>query len=81
MGAFYPGRLDIFNEADGLARMLGGKLEVPPISWKYRWIKAIFGLDLAKRAQIFFPRLRWSVVRLWDKLAFRLENGKIAGHL
>jgi glycosyltransferase involved in cell wall biosynthesis len=80
MGCFYPGRLDIFNEADRMARTLGGKLEAPPMSWKYRWIKAIFGLRLAKRAQISLPWLRWSVVRFWDKMAFRVENRKLAGN-
>jgi glycosyltransferase involved in cell wall biosynthesis len=74
MNNFYPGRLDIFRQAEEMARSMGGKLEAPPMSWKYRWIKSVFGLSFAKRAQIFLPRLRWSVARAWDKAAFRVEN-------
>jgi glycosyltransferase involved in cell wall biosynthesis len=71
---FYPGRLDIFRQAQQMARSMGGKLEVPPMSWKYQWIKSVFGQSFANRAQIFLPRLRWSVARTWDKAAFRVEN-------
>jgi glycosyltransferase involved in cell wall biosynthesis len=71
---FYPGRVDIFDEAAEIAKSLGGKLNVPPLSWKYSWVRLIFGLRAAKRAQVFFPRLRWSMVRWWDKLLFRIES-------
>jgi glycosyltransferase involved in cell wall biosynthesis len=67
MTAFYPERLDIFEEAEQLARELGGHLEAPILSWKYSWIRAIFGWPSAKRAQILLPRFRWSVQRFWDK--------------
>jgi hypothetical protein len=81
MGYFYPARLDIFDEAAEMARELGGKLEIPLLSWKYSWLRVIFGLRFAKRAQVLLPRLRWSVVRMWDKLLFRIENRNFAGDL
>ena len=71
---FYPERLDIFREAQEVSRGLGGQLVAPRLSWKYSWIKAIFGWHLARRAQVSLPGLRWSLVRLWDKVLFRIEG-------
>jgi hypothetical protein len=34
----------------------------------------MFGWDLAKRAQVFAPRVRWSVARAWDKAMFRTKK-------
>jgi glycosyltransferase involved in cell wall biosynthesis len=73
---FYPERMDLVRQAEQMAGELGGKLEVPHLSWKYSWIRTIFGSRLARHSQIFLPRLRWSVVRFFDKMAFRLENRK-----
>jgi glycosyltransferase involved in cell wall biosynthesis len=78
---FYPERLDIFAQADRLARDLGGKLEPPTLSWKYSWIRAIFGWPLARRAQVTLPRLKWSLVRHWDNALFRIENRTFANDL
>lgn len=71
---FYPERLDLFDEAAQLARELGGGLTPPRLSWKYSWIRAIFGWPLARKAQLSMPRLRWSLVRWWDKTLFRLAE-------
>jgi glycosyltransferase involved in cell wall biosynthesis len=70
---FYPERLDLFGQAEEMARSLGGQLQAPRLSWKYSWIKAIFGWGVARRAQRSLPSLRWSVARLWDKSLFRIE--------
>lgn len=67
---FYPKRLDIVRMAEQMARDLGGQLEVPRFSWKYAWIQRVFGWELAKNAQITLSRLKWSVVRSWDKALF-----------
>ncbi len=69
---FYPERMDLFRQAEELARQLGGEVHPPSLSWKYKWIKAMFGLATAKRAQVIFPRLRWSAVRAWDKMLFQI---------
>ncbi len=74
IGLFYPERLDIFRQAAQLATNLGGRLEVPRFSWKYSWIKALFGWRLARRAQRSLPSLRWSILRRWDKACFRIEG-------
>jgi glycosyltransferase involved in cell wall biosynthesis len=78
---FYPRRLDLVEQMRKTAAELGGKLEVPRLSWKYSWIQPVFGLPLAKRAQIALPRLRWSMVRYWDKALFRIESRKLSSEL
>jgi len=75
---FYPERLDIFRQAEEISRNLGGQLEVPRLSWKYSWIKAIFGWRLARRAQWSLPNLRWSLLRLWDKALFHIQDRRHA---
>lgn len=71
---FYPERPDIVNQAKELAISLGGKLEIPRLSWKYVWIDAVLGRTAAKRARIYLPKMKWSFQRFWDKALFRLEN-------
>jgi glycosyltransferase involved in cell wall biosynthesis len=68
---FYPERKDIFERAQRVAHELGGEVTVPRLSWKYSWIEALFGWNLAKRAQVLAPRTRWAAVRAWDKAMFR----------
>jgi len=71
---FYPERLDIFRQAQVMAKELGGEVDVPRLSWKYSWVRALFGWRLARRAQLFLPSVRWSLVKFWDKTLLRLEN-------
>jgi len=80
MFIFYPERLDIFRHAVELSRTLGGQLEIPHLSWKYSWIRALFGWRLARRAQWSLPKLKWSLVRLWDKTLFRIEPRRPAAN-
>jgi len=76
LGHFYPDRPDIVEQVQQLAAELGGKLLIPPLRWKYTWIRPILGYALAKRAQLLFPKMRWSVESTWDKALFALENYK-----
>src|ERR1700678_2499535 len=78
---FYPNRLDLFKEAGDLAKSLGGELQIPQFSWKYSWIEPIFGREQARRAQVMLPRMKWSLVRAWDKTLFHLENRDLANSL
>lgn len=72
--AFDPEKPELVEHAGRMAADLGGQLEAPRLSWKYALIRALFGRGLARRAQIFLPRIRWSLVRLWDKTLFRFEQ-------
>lgn len=70
---FYPERQDLFAEAADMASGMGGQLHPPRLSWKYSWIKAVFGWQPARYVQRTLPMLRWSLVRMWDKTWFRLR--------
>jgi glycosyltransferase involved in cell wall biosynthesis len=74
--AFYPERLDLVKEAEKIAAQLGGRLAPPRLSWKYDWLRRLFGWDVAKRAQIVLPRLKWSVLRHLDKMWLRMQRRK-----
>ena len=78
---FYPERLDIFRQAEQMARELGGQLELPRLSWKYSWIDGIFGRRLAMRASVFVPTVRWSLERFRDKALYHIEKRRHADHL
>jgi hypothetical protein len=73
---FYPERLDLFKEAEELAKSLGGELQIPRFSWKYAWIEKMFGRSQAKRAQVMLPRIKWSVIRSLDKALYQIEGRK-----
>jgi len=75
---FFPERLDIVEGAREMARELGGRLELPSLSWKYSWIKTLFGWSLAKHAQRLLPTVRWSFERYWDNALFCITNRKLA---
>jgi glycosyltransferase involved in cell wall biosynthesis len=74
---FYPERPDLFEQAQTLARELGGTLQSPSLSWKYAWIKTLFGWPIARRAQVTLPRLRWSLAGFWDKAIFQLQDQRL----
>lgn len=71
----YPARLDIFEQMALLAKSLGGELGPPRLSWKYSWLKRFGGWDLAQRAQLFCPGIKWSALRFWDKTMHTMKNG------
>ena len=73
---FFPERPDLIKKAKEMAESLGGKLQPPPLSWKYSWIAALFGRQHAKRAQVVLPRIKWSLIRRWDKTLFQIEGRK-----
>lgn len=74
---FYPDRPDIVKQAQELALVLGGQLEAPRLSWKYAWIRKLFGWTATKRTQQCYNRYRSSLLRFWDKLLFRLERPQL----
>jgi glycosyltransferase involved in cell wall biosynthesis len=75
---FYPERPDLIKEMQSVANSLGGKLQMPSLSWKYSWIGSIFGRDMGRRAQLLLPRFKWSLLRFWDKILFRLSNRELS---
>ncbi len=75
-GTFYPERPDIVADLQALAAQLQGCLEAPRLSWKYAWMKPIFGWNTAKWAQRTIPELKASCMRGCDKAMYRLETAK-----
>ena len=61
---FYPEYTEIVEEAEQLARDLGGALSAPRMPAKYRWIQKTLGWPAAKKAQVLLPRYRWEMERL-----------------
>jgi PST family polysaccharide transporter len=78
---FYPERADILQQAEQMARELGGELGVPTLSWKYSWMAALFGWRLAKAGQEVLLKFRWSLEKVWDHALFRIERRKAAVNL
>jgi glycosyltransferase involved in cell wall biosynthesis len=76
LSCFYPDRPDLVKQAEEMAASLGGRLQPPALSWKYSWIAALFGRQQARRAQVFLPRVKWSLIRRWDKTLFQIEGYK-----
>jgi O-antigen/teichoic acid export membrane protein/glycosyltransferase involved in cell wall biosynthesis len=74
---FYPEKTDIVTQAEQLADELGGRLATPCLSWKYLWLKQMFGWRLAKMGQQVLLRIRWSVERFWEEVLFRVETGTV----
>lgn len=71
---FYPDRLDIVQQIEQAAQELGGRLRSPQLTWKYAWIKSVCGWDVAKRAQLVFPDMKWSLAREWDRVCFLVQS-------
>jgi glycosyltransferase involved in cell wall biosynthesis len=78
---FYPERTDAVEELQALASQLQGRLERPGLSWKYAWMKPIFGMKAAKWAQTSLPSLKESGIRLFDNAMYKLEGRQGAASL
>jgi glycosyltransferase involved in cell wall biosynthesis len=74
LGRFYANRPDIVEQLNRTALDLGERLELPRLSWKYSWIRSLFGERLARRAEALLPRIKLSAVRRWDAMMFRVEK-------
>jgi hypothetical protein len=74
LGQFYPERMDIVREAEQFAAEMGGRLAPPRLSWKYEWIRWLFGWPLAKGAQLQLRQAKWSALALGDRVLRALEG-------
>jgi glycosyltransferase involved in cell wall biosynthesis len=73
---FYPERLDIVAELQGIAAELNGELKPPQLRWKYAWIRPVLGWKTAKWAQTTLPQCKASILRAWDQTMYQLETRK-----
>jgi glycosyltransferase involved in cell wall biosynthesis len=74
---FYPNRPDLVKQAEEMAANLGGKLYPPQLSWKASLFSALFGRRQMKRAQALLVRVRWTLIRCWDKMLYRVEPRRL----
>jgi GT2 family glycosyltransferase len=71
---FYPEQHDIVEQAQQLARTLGGELTPPRLKWKYRPVELLFGYQIGARVSRLLPGLRARVACNWDELLHRLSR-------
>jgi glycosyltransferase involved in cell wall biosynthesis len=76
--SFHPERPDLVAKAQEMAHVLGGRLEEPRLSWKYSWIRTLFGWNAAKQATIILPGARSAMLRFWDRSMLRMQNRTFA---
>jgi len=78
LSAFDPHRPDIIREMKELAQNLGGQIGFvkfeDALRWKFAWMERFFGRRYALWAQGRLPQFKHSMIRLWDKTIFRLEQ-------
>jgi len=71
---FYPDNMKLVAEAEELARDLGGKLSPPQLSWKYSWIKNVFGWQIAKNVCFSVPAIKTSLRMSCYRLLGKFSN-------
>jgi glycosyltransferase involved in cell wall biosynthesis len=74
---FFYSRPDLVKQAEEMAASLGGTLPPPKLSWKAALFSALFGRRQMKRAQALQVRVRWSLIRWWDKILYQIEPRKV----
>jgi hypothetical protein len=74
--SFYPDRPDLIEAMQAKAFELGGSLPMPHLPWKYSWIGSLLGKPMGRRAQVFLPHLKWSILRFYNKLLYRMARGE-----
>ena len=77
---FYPEEAEVVKQVEKLAGELGGRLKVPYLSWKYSWVRMVFGWDRAKRIAFSSRKIRWWLEKLSDRMMFLIETRKSAMH-
>lgn len=71
---FYPERSELVAAAESMARELGAELGTPSLSWKYEWIRKLFGWRLAKTGQRLLLNFRWRTVKDLDQALFGFDD-------
>jgi glycosyltransferase involved in cell wall biosynthesis len=74
---FFPERPEIVSEVQQVASRLGGRLSTPSLSWKYSWMRALFGWRAAKKGQQYLLQLRWASERFWDRAIFQMQANRL----
>jgi len=70
---FYPEQRELIQKINTLAQKLGGNLSPPELSWKYAWIKKVFGWEAAKNTRDMARRTKLLAYMNWDRLLYKLS--------
>jgi glycosyltransferase involved in cell wall biosynthesis len=65
---FYPERVAFVEQLQRLAATLGGRLQIPQLSWKYSWMRKILGWRLTKRFRQHYNWAKSFVVRYFFRV-------------
>ena len=76
-GFFYQQYPDLFSQLEEMCKELGGTLEIPQLSWKYSWIRNLFGWRTARRAQILLTGMMGFLVRSYDKIFYLIGQNPL----
>lgn len=71
---FYPNRPDLVEKAQQMAENLGGRLSLPKAPWKYSLIEKVFGFATAKQMQSHYNWIKFSALRMYDKMMYSFER-------
>lgn len=72
LGYFYPEQHELLQKINALAHELGGTLLPPELSWKYSWIKKIFGWKVAKKFRNMVRKVKLLAYKNWDRFFYSL---------
>lgn len=64
---FYPDNIELMKRVNDLAKDIGGLLTPPVLKYKYRIIQNVFGLKIAKKALLVFPKVKRLGKKYYDK--------------
>ena len=73
---FYPERPELVEQLRQKATECRGQVALPQLSWKFSWLRRLFGWNVAKKAQFLAPHLKWTLVCSWDKMCSRIVGRK-----
>jgi O-antigen/teichoic acid export membrane protein len=71
---FYPERPDIAENAQQLAKSLGGKLDAPTLPSEFAWIQKMLGLRTAKAIERSYRCRKLAIRSALDNALFRWES-------
>jgi glycosyltransferase involved in cell wall biosynthesis len=77
---FYPDSPALVEKAREKAVELGGHLNDPQLSWKYDWIRILFGWRTAKKWKLQAQGFRLNVERSWDKWMYEIHGRDSQGN-
>ena len=74
---FYPHRPDLVKQGRGNGGEPGWKVAASSVVVEIFMDRGAFWTATSKAGQVVLPRLKWNMIRRWDKTLFEIEGRKI----